>query len=294
VAAHDLRTRAGAVLVPWAVVRVHGPEAASYLQGQLSQDVTMPVGDTRWTFLLQPSGKVEAWLRVTRVADAEFLLDAPCTDPGAIIARLERFKLRTEVELEVLDRRVCSHRGPGVREQVAAPGTGDGLVLPAGWPGVEGVDVVAHPDGPPGIGTTDLLEAWHALRIECGVPLNGAELGPDTIPAEAGAWVIDASVSFAKGCYTGQELVARIDTRGGNVPRPIRAIVVNGAEQPPVGATVEHDGRRVGELTSVATSPALGAVALGPVARSVPADSDVAVRWEGGDTRGAVRVPPLR
>ena len=57
----------------------------------------------------------------------------------------------------------------------------------------------------------------------------------DTIPAELGQWLIDASVSFTKGCYTGQELVARIDSRGGNVPRPLRGLVVDGAV-PAVGA----------------------------------------------------------
>jgi tRNA-modifying protein YgfZ len=118
-------------------------------------------------------------------------------------------------------------------------------VLPAGWPGVEGADLLG-PDpaarrAPEPSGPADL----EALRIEAGVPVLGAELGPETIPAEAGAWVIEASVSFTKGCFTGQELVARIDSRGGNVPRPVRALRLDGDVVPPPGAEVlGPDGAR--------------------------------------------------
>ena len=73
----------------------------------------------------------------------------------------------------------------------------------------------------------------------------GAELTEDTIPAEAGQWVVDASVSFTKGCFTGQELVARIDSRGGNVPRHLRILDVEGAAPAP-GTELELDGAIVG------------------------------------------------
>jgi tRNA-modifying protein YgfZ len=292
VTAHDLSTRAGVVAVPWAVLRVHGPEAASYLQGQLSQDVTCDVGTTTWTFLLQPTGKVDAWLRLTRLADDDYLLDAPCTDPDPVVARLERFKLRTKADIDVLDRTVWSHRGPGSGDAASALAGVDDLVLPGGWPSVEGADVVTsrplEPHGPVS------LEDWHALRIECGVPLNGADLGPDTIPAEAGDWVLRASASFSKGCYTGQELVARIDSRGGNVPRPIRVILLGDTELPPVGATVEADGRAVGVLSSVAESATHGRLALAPLGRMVEPGAEVDIRWDGRSSRGTVAVPPLR
>ena len=74
-------------------------------------------------------------------------------------------------------------------------------------------------------------EALNAVRVEAGWPAMGAELGPDldplVIPAEAGPWLVDASVSFTKGCYTGQELVARVDSRGSNTPRHLRGLVVS-------------------------------------------------------------------
>jgi folate-binding Fe-S cluster repair protein YgfZ len=72
--------------------------------------------------------------------------------------------------------------------------------------------------------------------------------------------VVDASVSFTKGCYTGQELVYRIDARGGNVPRHLSGVVLQGSGSLAAGAAVEVDGRAVGELTSVADSVALAFV----------------------------------
>ena len=75
-----------------------------------------------------------------------------------------------------------------------------------------------------------------AHRIASGVPRWGAEIDEGTIPATLGQWVIDVSVSFTKGCYTGQELVARIDSRGGHVPRRLVGIECDGPS-PATGAT---------------------------------------------------------
>ena len=135
------------------------------------------------------------------------------------------------------------------------------------WPGVEGVDLLG-PDGAPGIDLPEAgPEALEALRVEAGVPAMGAEVHEGTIPAELGQWVIDASVSFTKGCYTGQELVARIDSRGGNVPRPVRGLLLDGAAS--VGAAVLVDGER-GRPDHLGRPPRpdLGVVALAPMARS--------------------------
>jgi folate-binding Fe-S cluster repair protein YgfZ len=87
-------------------------------------------------------------------------------------------------------------------------------------------------------------------------------------------------VSFTKGCYTGQELVARIDSRGGNVPRPVRGLRLDAAAS--VGDAVLLDGNEVGRITSVATSPDLGVVALAPLARSVEVGANVAVQGVSG------------
>ena len=115
----------------------------------------------------------------------------------------------------------------------------------------------------------------------------GSEITTSTIPGELG--VNDRSVSFTKGCYTGQELVARIDSRGGNVPRHLRLVRVEG--DAPVGAPVEHDGREVGSLTSVATDGG-GTVALAILARSVEPPAAVVVRADHAELVAHVIEPP--
>ena len=131
-------------------------------------------------------------------------------------------------------------------------------------------------------------DAYEAVRIEAGVPAMGAELTERTIPAETG--IVDRTVSFTKGCYTGQELVARIDSRGGHVPRHLRGVVLSGPA--PAGATLEVDGKNVGALTSVGRRPD-GAVALAYVGRDVAPPANGTVSWEGGTTSGRVEVLPL-
>jgi folate-binding protein YgfZ len=210
-------------------------------------------------------------------------------EPGygePVRARLARFKLRTKVDLEVSEKTGHAVRGPGA-DAVAPSGS-----LPAGWPGVEGFDVLEVP--PPAAVPIVEADALEALRIETGVPAMGAELTDATIPAEAGPWLIETSVSFTKGCYTGQELVARIDSRGGNVPRPLRGLLVEG-EPVPVGTTVEVDGSPVGIVTSSARSPVLGAIALAPIARSVEPGTIVDLRAPDGTRRSATAAAlPLR
>src|SRR5690242_21856960 len=96
---------------------------------------------------------------------------------------------------------------------------------------------------------SQLRPDYERARIEAGVPAMGKELTDATIPVEAGQWLIDASVSFTKGCFTGQELVARIDSRGGNAPRPVRGLRIAGRAE--VGAAVAAiDGLAPGARTS--------------------------------------------
>lgn len=290
----DLRTRLGATRLRRDVVWVSGPDAAPYLQGQASQDVAgLAVGATAWSFVLQPTGKVDAWVRVTRTEDDRYALDA---DPGAgeaLVARLRRFLLRTKAEVEATTVPVVALRGPG------AEGLGGGLPLrvPAGWPGAEGVDLLGVDEVPEGVDEVG-VDAYESLRIRCGVPAMGTELTDRTIPAEAGQWVIDASVDFTKGCFTGQELVARIDSRGGNVPRHLRALVAPDgtleAGAPVVRREPGGPGQQeVGTVTSVAPHPAGGTVGLAYVARAVEPPAEVVVRGPGGAVAATVLATPL-
>jgi len=285
----DLRSELGAVAIERDVVYVSGPEAVAYLQGQLSQDVeALGVGDAAWSLLLQPTGKVDAWLRVTRTGDDALAVDVDAGYGEGVMARLTRFKLRTKVDLGLGRWSGWALRGPSIEQREAV--SPEVLALPARWPGVPGVDLlgdaVERPAGLDEVSGASL----EALRIEAGVPANGAELTDATIPAEAGQWLIDASVSFAKGCYTGQELVARIDSRGGNVPRPVRGLLVEG-EPVAVGAEVRAEGSAVGRVTSSARSSALGAIALAPIARSI--EIGTAVEVGSGDRLAAATVADL-
>lgn len=289
------------------VVRASGPDVQTFLQGQLSQDVVaLADGASAWSWLLQPAGKVEALVRVTHVVGEEWLLD---TDRGwgeHVAARLARFKLRTKVELAVMaDWKLVGLRGPAAAAAAPAPGDGVVAVVDASWPGLPGVDLLGPsaeaPSGLPTVGDAD----WQAARIEAGVPVMGAELTERTIPAETG--LIERTVSFTKGCYTGQELVARIDSRGSNVPRLLRGVRLDGPAEPgaalratsggaavPDGGAAGADGAAphglpvAGTLTSVAHSPALGWVALGYVRRGVEGGTELAV-----DGAGAGVITPL-
>lgn len=248
------------------VVTVVGPEAVTYLQGQLSQDVArLAPGEAALSFVLQPQGKVDVWLRVLRTGDESLRLDTDAGAGEALLARLQRFKLRTKAEITLT-------AGVEVRAVRGAPVEG---ATPALWPGVPGGDLFPDDAGAVPAGAVELDEAgYEALRIAAGVPRMGAEAIDETIPAELGQWVVDASVSFTKGCYTGQELVARIDSRGGNVPRHLRGLV--GAAAVP-GAAVERDGKEVGRVSSAAVDAAGRSIALALVHRSVDPPAEVLV-----------------
>jgi folate-binding protein YgfZ len=217
------------------VVEVSGPDATSFLQGQLSQDVAaLKPGEQTLSFLLQPQGKVDALLRVTRQADDRFALDVDAGYGQAVVDRLSRFKLRVKCDITL------------AANQSMDPPWGDGDRVEAAWPAM------------------------------------GAELDEKTIPGETG--LIDRAVSFTKGCYTGQELVARIDSRGGNVPRHLR-IVRLATPTAPVGATLDVAGKERGRLTSIS---ARGDAALAYVHRDVEPPADAVVRWDGGETAATV------
>ena len=135
--------------------------------------------------------------------------------------------------------------------------------------------------------------AWEAARIEAGVPVNGREIVEGSIAAEVG--LVDRTVSFTKGCFTGQELVARLDARGSNVARRLCGVVVGaagpGGTAVPAGAAVlTADGsQEVGHLSSVAWSPGSEAtVALATLHRRVTPPEAVLVRWDDdGGTHAA-------
>lgn len=298
-----LRRGIGAYHLAVDVVAVSGPEATSYLQGQLSQDVApIGVGGSAPGLLLEPDGKLTALVRVTRTADDSYVLDTDAGFGGVVSARLKKFKLRTKVDIEQLDWRCVALRGDGVSPPLETR-TAPPFVSPVDWNGTHGVDLLgpggagADPAGwrwdvPPDAVWCDAA-AWEALRVEAGIPKMGAELDSRTIAAEAG--LVERAVNFTKGCYTGQELVARLDARGSRVARRLCGIVAADTEGEEAGqlagaALWLPDGEKVvGHCTSASFCPGLGAVgALAYLHRSV--ETPAGLRWASHeDARGAER-----
>jgi folate-binding protein YgfZ len=244
---------------PRDVVRVAGPDAATYLHSQLSQAVgSLAVGESAWSFLLQPTGKVDVLLRVWRRSDEEFVLDTDGGFGDVMTARLQRFKIRVKAEIEPLPWRCIAVRGGDV-ERAGVP---DWVVAWGG--GLDLLGIAVEP--PPGIaaGTADdYLDA----RVGACWPAMGAEIVPgETIPAETGA--IAAAVSFTKGCYPGQELVERMDSRGASAPR--HQVVFDRVDGDTPGGELLIDGDVAGTITSVGTTQVIASVRRGvaAVARS--------------------------
>ena len=258
------------------VIAVRGPDAESYLQGQLSQDVAaLADGNSAWSFLLQPTGKVDAWLRITRRGEGDYLLDMDGGFGGAVESRLRRFLLRTDCTVEALDWEAATVLGT-----VEAEAPVDGIAVIIDWEGITAVDLLGPAASLPDAAGEAGAVAWEVERIRAGVPAMGSEIDEDTIPNATGQ--VERSVSFTKGCFTGQELVARIDSRTAGAPTRLVRISGNGPS-PPTGADLGVEDKVVGTLTSVVDTHD-GFLALGYRKRSA-LDLEVAeVRWEGGPT----------
>jgi folate-binding protein YgfZ len=222
---------------PRAFLGVSGPDAADYLQRMLSNDVeALGEGGACDSLLLTPKGRIIAPLRVLRRGDASFLL---LTEPelgDRVAAELTRMRFAARCEI--------------ASEEHEA------------WLVLGGEEVVdERPEG-------DEVSAEEAerARIEAGVPRWGAELDETILPAEAG--LDETHISFTKGCYPGQEPIARLHYRG-HVNRRLRVLEVEAAQP---GDEIEHDGKTVGRITS----SVLG-LALGYVRTAVPGDAELRV-----------------
>jgi folate-binding protein YgfZ len=306
-------------------VLVDGPDGLSFLNSLLSQDIAaLADGQGTHALLLQPQGKLDTDLRLLRVGDAAWL-DCEVGRGEGLAASLRRFKIRIKAEVEdrTGDWGCLTLRGPEVAARVEAaggpalpgeahghvawaPGTGAGAgavrLVRADWPGgPPGADLV----GPVG----DLSDIWNALaaagftlaglsayeaaRVRAGVPRQGLDIDEKTIPQEA-FLEVDA-VSFTKGCFLGQELVCRIDSRG-HVNRLLRGLRIDPAgidTTPPAGAGIVVGDKEVGALTTVARSEG-GVVALGYVRREVEVPADVLIRWDGGEAPAVAAALPER
>jgi aminomethyltransferase len=248
-----------------AFVRVLGPHAADYLNRMVSNDVlSLAPGAACDALLLTPKGRVIATVRVARRGADDYLL---LTEPElgeAVRDHLlrTRFAARCEIELEQHGSYLLFGPNPRVREGV--------LAVPNDDYGVPCLELVGE-EAPPGAERLD--DDVERLRIEAGTPRFGAEIDDRVLPAEAG--LEERAISFTKGCYPGQEPVARLHYRG-HPNRALRLLRIESGELPARGSEILHDGKPVGRVTSAA--PAGGrVVALGYVRAEVPEDARLSV-----------------
>jgi folate-binding protein YgfZ len=250
------------------VIVASGADAATYLHSQLSNDiVSLEPGASCHSFLLQPTGKIVSLVRVTRTAPEAFEID---TDEGAGAATLERllrFKIRVKCDLVAAPRVMWALRGlddemaeralriPGAR-RAWRPDSG-AVDVPADH-GVDGEDGV---DGEVAAAVHSLVpdagdeREYEALRVRSGWPVTDAELTAESMVAETD--IVDVAVSFTKGCYPGQELVERMDSRGASAPRSFVVLRSNGRV---AGDEYVINGVTVGRVTSSAGDTAIVSV----------------------------------
>jgi hypothetical protein len=234
------------------VISVGGPDARSYLQSQLSQDISaMSIGDALASFVLQPTGKVEALVRVACVSNELFTLDVDHGWGDAVMVRLQRFKIRVKADLNIETRSFLAYRNCDGEKFEGA--------LPA-WRNDGSAFDVMETTATPSVGIRQGSKAeFDEARVRSGWPLMGQDLTTDMIPGETG--IIDCAVSFTKGCYPGQELVERMDSRGSTAPRMLR--VIHATRDSSAGDDVILDNLIVGKYTSVTDSFALALIKRG-------------------------------
>jgi hypothetical protein len=302
------RSRSGVVAVgreDLAILELGGADVLPYLHAVSSQHTAdLGPGDATSALLLSPKGKIEFAFRLA-VVDSGALLDTEAGAAPALAERLQRFVFRYDVTVRQVpgSLAVVSLLGPGADAALRAAGlpappegpgratVADGLVVHRTAVGVDllGTSAARALEALGRAGTSLAPpEAWELARIERGVPRWGDELTDDVLAEEAG--LLGSHVHLDKGCYPGQETVARVHNLG-QVQRRLAGLRFGGGELPaPRTELRTEDGRRAGQLRSVARHPDLGPIGLAYVRRVVPDGSRVLV----GGSAGTVTELPFR
>ncbi|MDP9201690.1 MAG: hypothetical protein M3P26_07125 [Gemmatimonadota bacterium] len=294
-------------------MRLSGPKAAELLTGMVTNDVSALVaGEGQYAAALTPKGKIVADLRIFALEDAILVDTSAAAAPGwkdmvrkYINPRLAPYH---DVTSELSDFGVFGRSARSIVSGVLGVDDRDLLALaPYGN--------IARPFGDANAiiarvpemdldgfeifipkGAADLLKAglvaagvsagggdtWEIARIESGRPEWGADMDDSTLPQEANLDELGA-ISYTKGCYIGQETVARVHFRG-HVNRFLRRLRFVTRPAPPKGAElVDETGKVIGDIRSVALSPRYGGVALGMVRREIQPGTTMQARWSGGE-----------
>ena len=278
---------------------VSGGEATEYLQGQLTNDVeVLAPGEGQYAALLDRKGHMQADMRLLRISPEETWID---TEPSALQAarrHLETYKIGREVTIVDLggERAILSLIGPRSVEiagtavlpeyacepltvhgvECLAVGTADGVDLIAKRADGERLHKALLDAGAAQVGP----EAAEIIRIEAGTPRFGAEMSTETMPAEAG--IVERAVSFTKGCYIGQEPVARLHYKG-RPNRHLRGLRLSAPAEP--GASLRLGEKEVGRIGSACVSPARGPIALAIIRREAEPGAELTVGEDGVTAR---------
>lgn len=211
------------------LVFVRGTDATSWLQGQISQDLAdMAVGQSRRTLVLDPRGRVESLAQVLCRETDEVVLVVRSGHGGSLAERLRRFRLRVRADLELVEAVPASYEAARAgSEGSSGPSAGE-VVVHEDWPGLEGswrLWLGRRKSGQEPIATTDT--AFELRRVRAGLPELGVDVEVGMQPHETS--LVPWTVSFDKGCFVGQELVARVDARGAAAPRRLVRAVLDDA-----------------------------------------------------------------
>lgn len=258
------------------LLEVTGEDRRRFLNGQITCDLqALEAGASAYGFFTTRQGKIQADATLLERDDRTWL-ELPAGTGEEIRQRLELYALADRVVAAALsDRALLSLAGPRAAAVLEAsgiepPGPGRhrsvtfaGLDLRVDHRSLAGVSLITLWSEPEAVGelSAQLVRAgagpigwaaWDVLRVERGVPRFGAEFGPENLPQETG---LDEAVSFTKGCYLGQEVVARIHYRGG-VNKVLRGLLFEG--EAAAKAELAYEGRPAGTVGTVARCPGLG------------------------------------
>ena len=248
------------------LVWVEGPDAEGFLQGLLTNDVAaLAVGASCRALLLDDKGHISADMRVARTGPQDFTLVTGSGHSERLVTLLDEYHFSEDVDVIGPEPFACVtlsdwDGGPIVSADLVLPGLVPGTVDAIG---VEAAPIIAASGATP-------MEpsALEARRIAAGIPLFGVDFTSANLVQEAGLEL--TTVSFDKGCYLGQETVARVHYRG-QVNRRLRGVHLG--EPGRVGAAISAGDRQVGVLTSVAESSIYGSIGLAILRREVGADT---------------------
>jgi tRNA-modifying protein YgfZ len=282
------------------VISVRGPDAAEYLQGQITNDVEdLAPGSGRYALLLDRKGHIQADMRVLRLGEDGFQIDtAPGAGPG-LLRHLKTYMIGRKVEVDEADPILISLLGPG---STAITGLAPGEEMDfteakiAGATCLvavtdSGLDLFTEPDAAAAVteqliadGAVPVSEAAaEIVRVETGRPRLENEMSAGPMPAEAG--LVERTVDFNKGCYIGQEPVARLHYRG-RPNRFLRGLRLDGPAAS--GDAVRLGDRELGTIGTAVVSPASGRIGLAILRKEAEPGAEVSVATESGDVSATV------